>query len=151
MCMKLSITKRAYIAGFLDGDGSVYVRIKPNNTYRFRYQVAPSIVFFQSEKMKEKFQEFQQLLGLGTMRRRKDGMLELTVSRIAELETLIEIVKPFVFLKKRQIELLEEIMNAKEHVEKKEDFQAIVKMAETLSKLNYSKRRKTYPFVETTH
>jgi len=48
--VKLSKEQRAYIAGFLDGDGSIYVRLKPNSTYRYRFQVSPAIVFYQSEK-----------------------------------------------------------------------------------------------------
>jgi len=46
--MKLSSNQKAYLAGFLDGDGSIYVRAKPNQTYRFGYQIAPYIVFYQS-------------------------------------------------------------------------------------------------------
>lgn len=111
--MELSIAKRAYIAGFLDGDGSVYVRLKSNTTHRFKYQVAPAIVFFQSQKM-EDMSKIQQMLNLGHMRKRNDGMLELTISKIDEIRTLIEIVNPFVFLKKKQIELLSKIIQAKE-------------------------------------
>lgn len=48
--MKLSSQQKAYIAGFLDGDGSIYVQLKPNPTYRYRFQVSPAIVFYQSEK-----------------------------------------------------------------------------------------------------
>jgi len=48
--MKLSTQQKAYIAGFLDGDGSIHVRLKPNSTYRYRFQVSPAIVFYQSVK-----------------------------------------------------------------------------------------------------
>ena len=44
--MKLSKEEKAYIAGFLDGDGSIYVRIKPNSSYRYRFQISPAIVFW---------------------------------------------------------------------------------------------------------
>ncbi len=44
MSKKISSTQKAYLAGFLDGDGSIYVRIKPNNTYKYGFQVAPYIV-----------------------------------------------------------------------------------------------------------
>ena len=40
----------AYLAGFLDGDGSIYVRAKPNLSYKYGFQIAPYIVFFQSKK-----------------------------------------------------------------------------------------------------
>ena len=54
----LSPIKKAYIAGFLDGDGSIYVRAKPNTSYRFGYQIALYIVFFQSAKGKLSSKKF---------------------------------------------------------------------------------------------
>jgi hypothetical protein len=44
---KLNDTQKSYIAGFLDGDGSVYVKLKKNDTYRYGYQIAPYITFYQ--------------------------------------------------------------------------------------------------------
>ena len=73
---KLTIAQRAYIAGFLDGDGSIYVRLKPNATYRFRYQVAPNIVFFQSMKARFGLENIQNILGIGYLRDRNDGIDE---------------------------------------------------------------------------
>ncbi len=49
----LNLNQKAYLAGFLDGDGSIYVRLKPNPTYKYGYQVAPYAVLFQSQKMEE--------------------------------------------------------------------------------------------------
>ncbi len=74
--MKLRSTERAYIAGFLDGDGSIYVQAKKNDTYRYGYQVAPAIVFFQSAKSARLFRGFHELLNLGSMRKRKDGVTD---------------------------------------------------------------------------
>ena len=56
----ISQTKRAYLAGFLDGDGSIYVQLKPNKTYRFGFQDAPYIVLFQSQKDQKNFENFVQ-------------------------------------------------------------------------------------------
>jgi len=52
----ISQTKRAYLAGFLDGDGSIYVQLKPNKTYKFGFQIAPYIVLFQSQKDQKNFE-----------------------------------------------------------------------------------------------
>ena len=48
MSKKITTIQKAYIAGFVDGDGSIYVRLKPNKDYKYGYQVAPYIILFQS-------------------------------------------------------------------------------------------------------
>lgn len=139
--MKFTPTDRAYIAGFLDGDGSIYVQAKKNDTYRYGYQVAPAIVFFQSAKSEKLFTEFHEFLNLGSRRKRNDGVMEITVGRMAELLQLIEIVKPYVRLKRKQLELLEKILKAKEVVEDQKSFSNLLKLIDGYRNLNYSKRR----------
>lgn len=97
--MEFSSTQRAYIAGFLDGDGSVYVRAKPNDTYRYGYQIAPSIILFQSEKSAEALKNLHAIFNLGYIRKRKDGILELTINKIDEIQKFIFLVKPFSLFK----------------------------------------------------
>ena len=46
----------AYLAGFLDGDGSIYVRAKKNDSYKYGFQIAPYIIFFQSKKEESNFE-----------------------------------------------------------------------------------------------
>ena len=143
--MKLSSTQRAYIAGFLDGDGSVYVRAKPNNTYRFGYQIAPAIILFQSEKSKDALGSLQRILNLGYIRRRNDGILELTINKIAEIKEFITVVKPFSLFKRKQLELMEQIIGMKKKVENENDFEALLKLVDAYRELNYSKKRKLRP------
>ena len=139
--MKFTPTDRAYIAGFLDGDGSIYVQAKKNDTYRYGYQVAPAIVFFQSAKSEKLFTEFYEFLKLGSMRKRKDGVMEITVGRMAEILQLIEIVKPYTRLKRKQLELLEKILEAKQAVEDQKTFSNLLKLIDGYRNLNYSKKR----------
>jgi intein-encoded DNA endonuclease-like protein len=40
-------TKIAYIAGFLDGDGSIFFQIVPRKDYRQKFQIRSSIAFYQ--------------------------------------------------------------------------------------------------------
>ena len=39
--------KLAYLAGFLDGDGSIIVQLVPRKDYTYKFQVKVSIVFYQ--------------------------------------------------------------------------------------------------------
>ncbi len=40
-------TTRAYIAGFLDGDGSIVLQLKPRRDYRYGFQIRAVISFYQ--------------------------------------------------------------------------------------------------------
>ena len=138
----ISQTKRAYLAGFLDGDGSVYVRLKPNKTYKFGFQIAPYIVLFQSQKGQKNFANLCSIINCGYMRIRKDGILEYIIGKHDDIIQFIKLVEPYVVLKKRQIELLKKILIAKKNIRNKKDFKSLAKLIDAFRELNYSKKRK---------
>ena len=137
-----SLKKRAYLAGFLDGDGSVYVRLKKNSDYKYGYQISSYVVLFQSKKAKLKFQKICSLINLGYIRERKDGILEYTINRIDNIWKFINIVKPFVILKKEQLELMIKILKKKQKIKTRKDFKELIKLINSFKKLNYSKKKK---------
>ena len=139
--MKLSLTQKAYIAGFLDADGSIYVRAKPNSTYRFGYQIAPYIVFYQSSKS-ELFKKMYSLIPFGRVRIRKDGVTEYIISKRDDLIVFIAMIQPFLILKQKQITLLLKILKQKELVNNEKDFEKILQLCNKFQNLNYSKKRK---------
>ena len=136
--------QRAYLAGFLDGDGSIYVRLKPNPTYRYGFQVAPYIVLFQSQKDQKKFEGVFELIGFGHLRIRNDGILEYIISRNEELGRFLEMVKPFLILKKDQANLMLKILATKKKVKSEKDFARLAQLIDRFRDLNYSKRRKKH-------
>jgi len=138
----ISQTKRAYLAGFLDGDGSIYVQLKPNKTYRFGFQIALYIVLFQSQKDQKNFETLCSMINLGYMRVRKDGILEYIIGRQENIGKFINLVEPYVVLKKLQIKLIKKIIILKNKVQNKKDFEALAKLIDTFRELNYSKMRK---------
>ncbi len=140
----MSDKTRAYIAGFLDGDGSIYVRLKPNPGYRFGFQIAPYVVFFQSLKEKKNFNEVCSLIGTGYMRIRKDGILEYTINRVEAIRKLLKTVGPFLILKKKQAELMLKILRKKETMKSRNDFVILAAMIDKFRQLNYSKKRKRH-------
>jgi hypothetical protein len=142
MLKSLSAIKKAYIAGFLDGDGSIYVRAKPNTSYRYGFQVAPYVVLFQSSSSRESFEELCKMIGYGKMRERKDGVMEYVVNKIDDIKDLLTCIKPFVILKRRQIDLMLKIIEAKDKIENQHDFQALLDLVDSYRELNYSKNRK---------
>src|SRR3990167_3466039 len=139
----ISSTTKAYLAGFLDGDGSIYVRLKPNSDYRFGFQVAPYIILFQSAKERPQFEKICSLIDLGYIRERKDGILEYTISKMDNILEFLSFVRPFVILKKKQVALMKEILEQKRKIQNKKDFAKLMKLVDTFRELNYSKKRKT--------
>lgn len=148
---KLSIAQRAYIAGFLDGDGSIYVQLKPNKTYRFRYQVAPYIVLFQSRKERAGLEKLYAMLGIGYLRNRNDGIVEYIIGDVTSIKALLRTILPYLVLKKRQAHIMLAILRAKARIKTGLDFLKLCQLIDQFQKLNYSKRRiQTYATVYST-
>jgi len=139
--MKLSNQQKAYIAGFLDGDGSIYVRLKPNSTYRYQFQVSPAVVFYQSQKEKSHLHWLQKTIGIGYIRKRNDGIIEYIVGDIKSLKMLIKNLLPYLQLKQRQAKLMLEVLRLKEKIKSGKDFLRLAKRIDEFQKLNYSKKR----------
>jgi hypothetical protein len=139
--LKLTQTQLAYLAGFIDGDGSIYVRLKPNETYRYGFQIAPYIVLFQSAKDETNFQKICAMLDCGYLRRRNDGILEYTIGRKEEILALIQKIKPYLVLKRRQADLLEKIFKYKSLVKNAQDFSKLMDLINQFGDINYSKKR----------
>ncbi|MEX0931070.1 MAG: LAGLIDADG family homing endonuclease [Candidatus Paceibacterota bacterium] len=132
---------KSYLAGFLDGDGSIYVRAKPNSSYRYGYQIAPYVAFFQSASCKL-FPDLCKKVGYGSIRLRKDGIYEFTISKREEIIDFLEKISPYLELKQRQAKLMLEILERKKAVTDKQDFRELLKRIDTFRDLNYSKKRK---------
>ena len=132
----------AYLAGFLDGDGSIYVRAKPNSSYKYGYQVAPYIAFFQSATC-ESFPEMVTEIGYGKIRLRKDGIYEFTINKQSEIRDFLMKVSPYLQLKQAQAILMIEILDTKSTIENQTDFASLLEKIDKFRELNYSKKRKT--------
>ena len=142
MLKSISSTKKSYLAGFLDADGSIYVQAKPNKTYRFGFQIAPYIVFYQSQKDAESFSRVCSLIQMGHKRLRKDGIVEYIISKQEEIISFIKLVEPYVIMKKSQVALLKRIIALKQRSRTRKDFEQLINIIDQFRELNYSKKRK---------
>lgn len=139
--MNISEFDKAYLAGFLDADGSIYVRLKPNNTYHWQFQVAPNIVFYQSSSERQLLVKLQKLTHLGYLRDRNDGITEYTIGDRPSIRTLIKWLLPYLKLKKKQAHLMLQILDTSERIHSANDFIRVAKLIDCFGVLNYSKRR----------
>ncbi len=139
--MKLSKEKLAYIAGFLDGDGSIYVKLKPNTTYRYRFQVSPAIVFYQSQKEKNYLQWLKNMIGKGYLRERNDGIIEYIIGDMESMKELLQKLLPYIRLKRMQARLMLEIIRRKSKIKNAKEFVKLAERIDLFQKINYSKKR----------
>ena len=140
--MSLAKNNWSYLAGFLDGDGSIYVQLKPNRTYRFGFQVASTVAFFQANKEKAKIEAMRNFYKLGYLRERKDGIIEWIIGDEEGIRRILKNTLPFLRLKEKQANLMLDILGLKPKIKSKDDFKFLADKIELFRELNYSKKRK---------
>ncbi len=97
----------AYIAGFLDGDGSLMLQIKKRkdgNKSKKRFML--TICFYQDSRHEKPLFWIRNVLGIGYISRRKDGMSELRVNGYKQIENILDNLLPFIKFKKIQAKIL---------------------------------------------
>lgn len=107
-----SETTLAYIAGFLDGDGSLMVQIKKRTdrvvkTTRFML----TICFYQDTRHAETLFWIQSSLGIGYISRRNDGMTELRINGYTQVRNVLLKLFPYLRFKRKQAEAIIMIAN----------------------------------------
>lgn len=139
---KISSIKKSYLAGFLDADGSIYAQAKPNKTYRFGFQIVFYIAFYQSSKKEKSFLKIFSGINLGCKRLRKDGIIEYIISKQDEVIEFLDLIEPYVQMKKEQVKLIRKIIDFKGKIKNKKDFEKLIGLIDEFRDLNYSKKRK---------
>nr|AIT93541.1 putative LAGLIDADG homing endonuclease [Prasiolopsis sp. SAG 84.81] len=102
--------KLAWLAGFIDADGSINAQIIRRDDYVLKYQVRVSLTVFQSTKRHHILLYIQKLVGKGTIRKRNDGMSEFCVVGATQVKFSLESILPYLKLKKPQAKLVLEII-----------------------------------------
>ena len=82
------------------------------------------------------------MIGLGHKRVRKDGIVEHIISKQEELIEFINLIEPYLVMKKAQLKLLKKIIQLKKKVRSEDDFIELMKLIDKFRDLNYSKKRK---------
>ena len=141
-------TRLAYIAGFLDGDGSVFFQIVPRPDYKQKFQIRTSIGFYQDTTNVKILEWLKEQIGSGYIRHRKTGISDYTIVESKEVKRILTLLQPYVRLKKKQVELGLEILDKLDSKKSDKDFLEICKLVDKFKELNYSKKRKiTYETV----
>jgi len=92
----------AYIAGFLDGDGSLMFQIKKrkdgNRGWRFMF----TICLYQDTRHEKPLLWMRKKLGIGYISRRNDHITELRINGYVQTRRILELLNVFLRFKKEQ-------------------------------------------------
>lgn len=102
--IKILNTDLSYIAGFLDGDGSVMIQIKRRKDSSRGWRLMFTICFYQDTRHEKPLFWIQKKLGIGYISRRNDNMTELRINGHKQVKDILEKLYPYVRFKKKQIE-----------------------------------------------
>ncbi len=100
----------AYIAGFLDGDGSIMLQLHRRDGGKDIFRIKTVICFYQDHRHHQDILWIQNVLGCGYVYIRNDRISELRIEGFQRvLETLLKL-KPYLRLKRKQVDLLIELI-----------------------------------------
>ena len=92
----------AYIAGFLDGDGSLMLQIKKRKDGAIGIRFMPTICFYQDTRHEKTLYWIQEVLGIGYLSQRNDGMTELRINGYRQIRDILKSLLPYIRFKKLQ-------------------------------------------------
>jgi len=142
--LDMDTTTKAYIAGFLDGDGCIMFQLVYRHDYVYKYQVRASVVFYQKTNNRWILEWLQKQFTIGYIRDRNDDMTEYTIVGLRPVMETLDQLSPFLRLKKEHVKLARKIhalLPYRKHIHPKTLLKAAV-LVDKYAQLNYSKKRK---------
>ena len=137
----LTDLEKAYIAGFLDGDGCVMFQLVRRKDYIYGYQIRASIVFYQKTNNRVILDWLKSKLSRGYIRQRNDGMTEYTIVGKDYVVETLHILFPFLRLKKKHARVAFQIARKWPERFDKKSLLALGILVDKFQKMNYSKKR----------
>ena len=138
----------AYIAGFLDGDGSLMLQLKKRSDGKRGWRFMGTICFYQDSRHEKPLQWIRKIFGIGYLSCRNDGMSELRINGFRQIRKVILNLLPYIRFKKIQAEAF---LKAADLLSKKTtrqlteiDLKKLIDLTLIIQNSNYvSKRKKT--------
>jgi hypothetical protein len=134
----------SYLAGFLDGDGSIHFQLVRQREYRYGFYIRASLSLSQSTSARHGLEYLQRVIGGGYLRDRGTGMSDLVVTSRPLLVETLRAVEPYVIFKRdhvrRALWLLPQLgprLNVQE-------FLRLAREVDTFAALNYSKTKRIF-------
>ena len=97
---------KAYIAGFLDGDGSLMLQIKKRTDTKRGVRFMATICFYQDTRHEKPLHWVCKQLSIGYISRRSDGISEYRINGFSQVESILIQLEPYIRFKQKQTKAL---------------------------------------------
>ena len=101
-----SKTDLAYIAGFLDGDGSLMLQIKKRSDVKRGIRFMATICLYQDARHGKDLYWIRNVFGVGYVSLRSDGMSELRINGYGKVSEILLLLQPYIRFKRVQAKAL---------------------------------------------
>lgn len=98
--------EKAYIAGFLDGDGSLMLQLKKRTDTQRGYRFMATICLYQDTRHEQPLHWMRDVFGVGYISARNDKISELRINGFSQVRSILEDLQPFLKFKVKQAEAL---------------------------------------------
>lgn len=104
--MLLTEKEISYLAGFIDGDGSIYAKIVSANDRKFKYAIRVEISLSQKLTSRWFLEKWKKKLGCGNLNKAEDSpkrtIDNLTIGQFGKVREVLLLIKNDLLLKKGQ-------------------------------------------------
>ncbi len=138
----MKVSDAAYLAGFLDGDGSIHFQLVRQREYKFGFYIRASLSLTQSTADRGGLEHLQRVIGGGYLRDRGTGMSDLVVTSRPLLREVLNAVAPQVVFKRRQVDRALELLPQIRPRMSAEEFLRLAHEVDAFVTLNHSKTKR---------
>ena len=138
--------EKAYIAGFLDGDGSIMLQLKPRKVVNYGFRVRTIICFYQDSRHKKGLIWIRKKLGIGYLSQRKDGITEFRIEGHRAVKSILKKLQPFIIFKEKQAEIMLKALSIMDKNPTPLEILKICRLSDEISSINYATTRKKYNY-----
>ena len=130
-----------YLAGLIDGDGSIVAQIVRRPDYVFRFQIRLTVQISQRKKRRHHLEDIRNTIAYGIVRDRGD-MSDYVLTDTKIVFHFLKQISPFLRIKKKQanlvIKIIEQLPSSKNSALL---FVDLCRLADQVAELNDSKKR----------
>jgi LAGLIDADG endonuclease len=140
----LKAEQASYLAGFLDGDGSIHFQLVRQREYKFGFYIRASMSLSQSTSARSGLESIQQMIGAGYIRDRGTGMSDLVITSRPVLQQILAEVEPFVIFKREHVRRARRLLERIRPRMKEDEFLEMAREVDAFATLNYSKSKRIF-------
>jgi hypothetical protein len=140
----MEASQASYLAGFLDGDGSIHFQLVRQKEYKFGFYIRSSVSFTQSTSARWGLEHLRGIIGGGYLRDRGTGMSDLVITSRPLVAEVLRAVEPYVVFKRQHVKVALRMLSEIQPRATPEDFIRWAREVDAFATLNYSKSKRIF-------